>query len=210
MTLRARTSAVLALPGVLLLALFFALPVTAIAIDALREGGSAFARVFATAGFWTALGGSGALTLVAATLSTMVGFAVALHLSRLTARWRTALSFVIALPLTFSGLIVAYGFILGYGRAGFVTQLLARAGFDAATIGGALFTPTGLAFASSYYLIPRVVIGMLPVLVNFDRAQLAAAESVGATPSQAFRQILLPQVAGPLVAAFCLVAAVVF
>ena len=55
-----------------------------------------------------------------------------------------------------------------------------------------------------------MVIGMLPVLVNFDRAQLAAAESVGATPSQAFRQILLPQVAGPLVAAFCLVAAVVF
>ena len=117
MTLRARTSAVLALPGVLLLALFFALPVTAIAIDALREGGGAFARVFTTAGFWRALGGSGALTLVAATLSTMVGFAVALHLSRLSTRRRTVLSFVIALPLTFSGLIVAYGFILGYGRA---------------------------------------------------------------------------------------------
>ena len=107
-------------------------------------------------------------------------------------------------------MIVAYGFILGYGRAGFVTQLLARAGFDAATIGGALFTPTGLAFASSYYLIPRVVIGMLPVLVNFDRAQLAAAESLGATPAQAFRQVLLPQVAAPVIASFCLVAAVVF
>ena len=196
MTLRVQTSAVLALPGVLLLALFFALPVTAIAIDALREGGSAFARVFATAGFWTALGGSSALTLVAATLSTAVGVAVALHLSRLSARRRTVLSFVIALPLTFSGLIVAYGFILGYGRAGFVTQLLARAGFDAATIGGALFTPTGLAFASSYYLI--------------DRGQLAAAESLGATAAQAFRQVLLPQVAAPVIASFCLVAAVVF
>src|SRR5207247_4032527 len=207
MTLRARTNAVLALPGVLLLALFFALPVTAIAVDALREGGSAFARVFATAGFWTALGGSSALTLVAATLSTAVGVAVALHLSRLSARRRTVLSFVIALPLTFSGLIVAYGFILGYGRAGFVTQLLARSGFDAATIGGALFTPTGLAFASSYYLIPRVVIGMLPVLVNFDRAQLAAAESLGPTPAQAFRRGLLPQLAAPLLASSFLVAA---
>src|SRR6266508_1586186 len=199
MTLRARTNAALALPGVLLLALFFALPVAAIAVDALREGSCAFARVFATAGFWTALGGSSVLTLVAATLSTGVGVAVALHLSRLTARQRTVLSFVIALPLTFSGLIVAYGFILGYGRAGFVTQLLARAGFDAATIGGALFTPTGLAFASSYYLIPRVVIGMLPVLVNFDRAQLAAAESLGATGAQAFRHVLLAQVACPAI-----------
>ena len=150
------------------------------------------------------------LTLSAATVSTLVGVAVALHLSRLPERRRTLLSFVIALPLTFSGLIVAYGFILGYGRAGFVTQLLGYAGFDPAIIGKALFTPVGLAFASSYYLIPRVVMGILPVLVNFDRAQLAAAESLGATPSQAFRQIMLPQVAAPVGAAFCLVAAVVF
>lgn len=202
--------ACLALPAAALLALFFALPVGAVAVDALREGTQAFARVLGTAGFGRALAGSALLTLVAATLSTLVGLAVALHLSRLPPRRRTLLSFVIALPLTFSGLIVAYGFILGYGRAGFVTQLLAQTGLDAATIGGALFTPLGLAFASSYYLIPRVVIGLLPVLVNFERAQLAAAESLGATPAQAFRHVLLPQVAAPVVASFCLVAAVVF
>ena len=117
---------------------------------------------------------------------------------------------MIALPLTFSGLIVAYGFILGWGRAGFFTQLLAMAGADPAIVGGALFTPVGLAFASSYYLIPRVVMALLPVLVNFDRTQLIAAESLGATRAQAFRQVLLPQVAGPVASAACLVAAVVF
>jgi putative spermidine/putrescine transport system permease protein len=208
--MRARVHPSLVLPGALLFALFFALPFVAVAVDAFDEGAHAFVRVFTTPGFWDALGGSAMLTLVAAGVSTMVGLGVALHLSRLSPRARTILSFVIALPLTFSGLIVAYGFILGYGRAGFVTQLLAGHGFDAATLGGLLFTPTGLAFASSYYLIPRVVIGLLPVLVNFDRSLLAAAESLGATPGQAFRQILLPHVAAPLVAAFCLVAAVVF
>jgi putative spermidine/putrescine transport system permease protein len=207
---RARIDAALALPGAALLALFFALPVVAVALDAFSEGGAGFGRVFAAAGFWSALAGSSVLTSVAASVSTLVGVAVALHLSRLSPAPRAALAFVIALPLTFSGLIVAYGFILGYGRAGFVTQLLAYAGVDAAALGGALFTPTGLAFASSYYLIPRVVIGTLPVLVNFDRAQLAAAESLGATPAQAFRQVLLPQVAGAVIASFCLVAAVVF
>jgi len=84
------------------------------------------------------------------------------------------------------------------------------AGADAAVVGGALFTPVGLAFASSYYLIPRVVMALLPVLVNFDRTQLIAAESLGATRAQAFRQVLLPQVAGPVAGAACLVAAVVF
>jgi putative spermidine/putrescine transport system permease protein len=208
--MRLRTTIALAAPAAAVLALFFLVPVGAVAVNALREGTDAFARVYLLPGFWQSLAGSGALTLVAASLSTAVGVAVALHLSRLSQRERTLLSFVIALPLTFSGLIVAYGFILGYGRAGFVTQLLAFLGFDAATVGAALFTPGGLAFASSYYLIPRVVMGLLPVLVNFDRAQLAAAESLGATPAQAFRQILLPQVAAPIASAFCLVAAVVF
>jgi putative spermidine/putrescine transport system permease protein len=182
-------------------------PVLAVAVNALREGSASFARVCNLRVLRVM--GSGALTFVAATShgGWYRGRPVSVALSP---RRRTVLSFVIALPLTFSGLIVAYGFILGYGRAGFVTQLLARAGFDAAMIGGALFTPTGLAFASSYYLIPRVVIGMLPVLVNFDRTQIAAAESLGATSTQAFRHILLPQVAAPAVASFCLVAAVVF
>jgi putative spermidine/putrescine transport system permease protein len=200
----------LAAPAALLLALFFALPLAAVAVDALAEGTRAFGRVFALPGFRPSVVGSLTLTLTAATISTAVGVAVALHLARMPEARRTLLSFVIALPLTFSGLIVAYGFILGYGRAGFVTQLLGYAGFDAAVVGKALFTPIGLAFASSYYLIPRVVMGLLPVLVNFDRAQLAAAESLGATPAQAFRQVMLPQVAAPVAAAFCLVAAVVF
>jgi putative spermidine/putrescine transport system permease protein len=207
---RLRIQLLLAAPAVAVLAMFFALPLAAVAIDALREGTRAFGRVFLLAAFWPSLAGSLLLTICAATVSTLVGVAVALHLSRLTERSRTLLSFVIALPLTFSGLIVAYGFILGYGRAGLVTQLLAHAGFDPAIVGKALFTPVGLAFASSYYLIPRVVMGILPVLVNFDRAQIAAAESLGATPAQAFRQVMLPQVAAPVGAAFCLVAAVVF
>lgn len=204
------TFALLAAPAVLLLALFFALPLAAVMVDALRDGLGAFARVFAMSTFWPSLAGSAVLTLVASTLSLMVGVAVALHLARMEERRRTLLAFVIALPLTFSGLIVAYGFILTYGRAGLVTQLLALLGTDSAVVGKALFTPVGLAFASSYYLIPRVVMGILPVLVNFDRAQMAAAESLGATPSQAFRQVMLPQVAAPVGAAFCLVAAVVF
>jgi putative spermidine/putrescine transport system permease protein len=162
MALHARTNAALALPGAVLFALCFALPGLAIFANALGDGGTAFSRVLGTPGFARALAGSAALTLVAAALSTSVGVAVALYLSRLSEKRRTLLSFVIALPLTFSGLIVAYGFILGYGR------------------------------------------------VNFDRAQLAAAESLGATSLQSFRQVLLPQVAAPMIASFFLAAAVVF
>src|SRR5512147_3200228 len=77
--MRARTQLLLALPAAALLAVFFALPVAAVAIDALREGAAAFAGVLALPPFWPSLGGSALLTVVAASLSTAVGLAAALH-----------------------------------------------------------------------------------------------------------------------------------
>jgi putative spermidine/putrescine transport system permease protein len=42
------------------------------------------------------------------------------------------------------------------------------------------------------------------------RAQLDVAQSLGASPAQAFRQVMLPQLAAPIAGSLCLVAAVVF
>ena len=192
-----------------MLLLFFAVPLLAIWSDALRDPGS-FRRVLGSPVFWRSVQGSLLLTVAAASFSLVVGSLVALHLARMGTRGRQALMFVIALPLTFSGLIVAYGFILAYGRAGFVTQALAFVGADPVRLAGVLFSPIGLAFASSYYLIPRVVLLVLPVLVNFDWTHIAAAESLGARRWRALADVMLPQILPTLVAAFCLVAAVVF
>lgn len=200
--------AAFAVPALLVLAFFFLLPLAAVAFDAIQPG--AFARVFANPIFWRSLGGSLVLTLVAATVSTAVGFAVALYLSRISERRRAVMTFLVTVPLTFSGLIVAYGFILAYGRAGFVTQVLATLGLDPAAMSQFLYSALGLAFASSYYLIPRVVMLLLPILLNFDRSQLLAAESLGAGPRRAIAEVLVPQILPAMAASFCLVSAVVF
>jgi putative spermidine/putrescine transport system permease protein len=203
-----RVLGILAAPALFVLAFFFLLPLGTVAFDAVQPG--AFARVFANPIFWRSLGGSLLLTLVAAGVSTVVGFGVALYLTRISERRRALMTFLITVPLTFSGLIVAYGFILAYGRAGFVTQALATLGLDPAALSQFLYSALGLAFASSYYLIPRVVMLLLPVLLNFDRAQLLAAESLGAGPRRALVEILVPQVLPAVATGFCLVAAVVF
>lgn len=207
--MRRGTFLILVAPGAALFAFFFLLPLAAVSLDAFREGAGAFGRVLGSDLFWGGLRGTVVLATTASVFSLVVGFAVALHLSRLRESTRTILVFFIALPLTFSGLIVAYGFILSYGRAGFVTQILAMAGVDPAGFSRLLYSPQGLAFASSYYLIPRVVMLLLPVFINFDAGQLAAAESLGATRGRAVRDILIPQVLPTAFTAFCLIAAVV-
>lgn len=195
-------------PGLLVLLFFFLLPLSVLVGEAGADGGSAFGRVFADPVFWKGVRGTLVLGTAAPLASLVVGTMVAMHLARLGERARTIYLFVISLPLTFSGLIVAYGFILVFGRAGFVTLLLAEIGFDPAVIGGFIFSPIGLGVAYSYYLIPRVVLVVLPALTNFDQTQITAARSLGASTVRAQLDILLPQILPSLVAAFCLTAAV--
>lgn len=201
--------AALAAPGLLVFLLFFALPLGFVAVEAASGGWHAVATLATSGKFWSGLINSLALGLIAATLSTGVGLAVAMRLARMSDGARMAWLFVIALPLTFSGLIVAYGFILAFGRAGFVTlSLQALLGLDPVAFSRAVYSPYGLAFVYAYYLIPRVVMTLTPVLVNFDTAQLAAAESMGATRWRSLADVLLPQLKAPLISAFALVAAV--
>lgn len=197
-----------ALPALVVFALFFVLPLLSVVREAADDHGAAFGRVLTDPVFWAGLRGSLVLGTLAPAFSVVVGFLVALHLARLSAGVRAATLFAISLSLTFSGLVIAYGFILVFGRSGFVTLLLARLGADPAVVGGFIFSPLGLGLAYSYYLIPRVVLVMLPVLINFDRAQIAAARSLGASAVTAYWDILVPQVMPALLTAFCLTAAV--
>lgn len=208
MTLPPRLLILLSLPALVTMAVFFVLPLAVLVGETGEGGGTAYLRLVDDPVFWQGLKGTLVLGTVAPALSVVVGFCVALHLARLPEARRQGLLFLLSLPLTFSGLIVAYGFILVFGRAGFFTLLLAELGADPAVVGAMIFTPAGLGFAYCYYLIPRVVLVMLPVLVNFDTRQMDAAESLGAGRFAAFRDVLLPQVTPALIAAFCLTAAV--
>jgi len=198
----------MAAPGAIVMALFFVLPLGVVTAQAFLGGFSVITGLVNDPVFWRGIRGTFILGVTAPAFSLGVGFCVAWHLSGLAPRIRTFWMFWISLPLTFSGLIVAYGFILVYGRSGFVTLLLTKVGVDPAAFSTLLYSPVGLAFAYSYYLIPRVVLILMPVLVNFDRSQIRAAQSLGARPLQAVWDVLVPQVMPSAVSAFALVSAV--
>lgn len=202
------TLTALAVPGIAAFLLFFIVPLGGVVTESFADGGLAYFRVISDPVFWRGLAASLAIGTIAPLVSVVVGFAVALHLASLSPMKRGLILFLISLPLTFSGLIIAYGFILMFGRSGFVTLLLAELGADPAVVGKFIYSAPGLAFAYCYYLIPRAVLMILPVIQNFDRVQLDAAHSLGASPMRALWDVLIRQVAPSLVAAFGLCAAV--
>ena len=203
-----RYAVIFSLPAAILFVLFFLLPLGSVAVESFAGSGRAYRAFYTDPVFWGGLRGTLVLGTTAPMLSVLVGLFVSLFLARRSEAQRTGLLFLISLPLTFSGLIVAYGFILVFGRSGFITLLAAKLGANPATLAGFIYSPLGLGMAYSYYLIPRAVLVILPAVINFRHEEIAAARSLGASAFRAHLDILIPQIMPGLVAAFCLTSAV--
>ena len=187
--------------------LFFAGPLVALLPEAFAEGGASFTALWSDGQFYDALRNTLILGLVAGAVSAVFGTMIAIELARQPEHRRHWMMTLLGLPLAFSGLVVAYGFILAFGRAGFVTQLLAMLGADPAEVGSWIYTVGGLGFAYAYYLIPRVALSMYPVLANFDHRPTLAARTLGATRARAFWDTVVPEIAPSVLTNACLVAA---
>ena len=195
-------------PAWLLMALFLGAPLAALIPEAFAGGGSAFGRLLRDPQFIVALRNTLVLGLISGVLSALVGTALAIEMARQSPGRRQLMMSLLGLPLAFSGLVIAYGFILAFGRAGFVTQLLGMAGADTAVIGSWIYSAGGLAFAYAYYLIPRVALQLYPVFANLDAAPTLAARTLGATPWQAWLHTVFPEVAPAVLASALFVSSV--
>lgn len=194
-------------PAWLFLGAFFVAPLMALVPEAFSGGGTAFVALMMDGVFLQAARNSIMLGLTSGAVSALVGTLIAIELARQPEHRRQWLMTLLGLPLAFSGLVIAYGFILAFGRAGFVTQLLAQAGADPAVVGGWIYTVFGLALAYCYYLIPRVALTLYPVFANLDPAPQTAARTLGATRWRAFMDTVVPEVAPSVLASACQVAA---
>ncbi|MDM7323530.1 MAG: ABC transporter permease subunit [Thermus sp.] len=131
-------------------------------------------------------------SLVFASLSTLVaaagGVFLAYWTSQLPLRVKGFLMSLYAIPVSLSGLVVAFGFIVLLGRNGVVNQLLTSLGlprFD-------LYSWMGLFLVFPFYNIPLFALALLPLLEGVAQELMEAARASGAGPFQAWVRVLLP------------------
>ncbi|MFM7849738.1 MAG: ABC transporter permease [Rubrivivax sp.] len=195
-------------PAFAVLLLFAGLPVGALVAEVFLAEAGLLARMWKDPLFLAALRNTIFLGVATATLSLLAGAALARSVARLSPGRRQWMLTLLGVPLTFSGLVIAYGFILVFGRAGFVTLLLAEAGADPAVVGKWIYTAGGLAFAYAYYLIPRVALIMVPLFANLDRRPFFAALTLGAPPWRAWLDTDLRELGPSFISVWCLICAV--
>lgn len=134
-------------------------------------------------------------TLIVASLSSLLslllGFIVALHLARQSARRRTFLMMLVLVPLWTSILVKAFAFTIILGREGIINSTLSW--IYATKIELPLFFNwVSLLVGMANYLVPLVVLPILASLLAIDGAIYRAAAIMGAKPSRIFWTVTVP------------------
>jgi iron(III) transport system permease protein len=127
---------------------------------------------------------SGLVTLCALVVAIPVAFLIA----RVDIPGKTLLKTLAILPLVSPPFIGAYSWILLFGRAGYVTTLLQKAGVMIPTVYGM----HGIVLALTLNLYPFVLLMVAGALQALDQSLEEAAQGLGSSPWRSFWTVTVP------------------
>ncbi|MGG5889434.1 ABC transporter permease subunit [Falsiroseomonas sp. HC035] len=141
---------------------------------------------------------------VSATLCLLVGYPMALAISRAPQRQRNLLLMLVILPFWTSFLLRVTAWIGILQDQGWLNGLLLGLGLIAEPI-PLLYTEAAMYLGITYCYLPFMVLPLYATLSKLDPALLEAAEDLGAPPWRAFLSVTLPLSLPGIVAGFLLV-----
>jgi putative spermidine/putrescine transport system permease protein len=191
------TEMLLILPFVLFVGIFEIYPIINMAYRSLFDLNGNFTlenyiNAFTKPQFQMAIRNSLLFAAVASLVGGIGGTFVAALAVRLPARWRNLLLSLYALPMTLSGLVVAFAFIVLLGRNGVLNLLVRRAFGLPPTVYFNLYDWPGIVMVYAFFQIPLMTLSMAAVFENLDPNLIEAARNLGARPWQVWRYVVIP------------------
>jgi len=181
-------------PLVLYMAVFYAAPVLAMLARSVLDPHLTLQNLVRLAGdevFFHVFGNT-LLTAVIVTLGTLLlGYPVALALSRMRGMAATVTLVVVLLPFWTSVLVRSYAWMVLLGRHGLINEALRGAALIDAPL-RMLNTAFAVYVAMIHILLPYMILPIASVLRQVDPALPRAAASLGASPWGVFEQVVLP------------------
>ncbi|MCC8984532.1 ABC transporter permease [Bradyrhizobium acaciae] len=129
------------------------------------------------------------ISISSAIVSTIFAYPIALHLSRLSDKWRPIFLIFVLLPFWTSILVKSYSFIVVLGDSGLVNNALVEFGLPKVPM---IFNRIGVLVGMSSFQIPFVVFPLLSNLLAQDPNLRRMAAVMGAADVRIFWQITLP------------------
>lgn len=191
-------------PALVLLLLFFVVPILRIFWVALSEPTFSlenFSAFFNSPAARRSLLTTLRVSAVVTVLATLIGLVVAWELRTTTSKWkRAALWLATLFPLWTSVVVRNYAFTILLQRKGILNTALISAGVIDEPL-DILYTNVAVVLGMLYTMLSYAILPIYASLVNLDTAIVSAAESLGASRPRAVRDVVLPLIAPSVFAA---------
>lgn len=192
--LETRFVALLLAPLMVVMLLFFLLPAGSIiwtSLNGAKLEPSTYLDLLTSALFHKVLTTTLVIGIQATLVTLVVGYAIAMHLARLSPRHRAVMMIFVMLPFWTSILVKSFAFTIVLGDAGLVNRAIAFVFGNKEPI-QMLFNRTGVLLGMLNFLLPFMVLPILSNLMAQDPALVRAAQTMGAGPVRIFLRITLP------------------
>jgi len=120
-----------------------------------------------------------------------LGYPAAFFIGRSPERWRGILLMLVMVPFWTSFLIRTYAWITILGKEGLANSLLVSSGLLSAPL-PLLYTPFAIVLGLVYNFLPFMILPVYTSVEKLDGAMIEAAHDLGASPLQAFAQVIIP------------------
>lgn len=191
----------------LVLGLFYFYPLLRVVAVAFTEpdfGLGNFAALFQNQAVWNVLTTTARICILTTVISVLLAYLLSYVIIHSSKRWHAVMMFCVVLTFWISVLVRAFSWVTLLQTQGVVNSLLLATGI----IDGPLMlvrNEGGVILGMIHYLLPYAVFPIYANMRGIDQRVVAAARSLGATPTYAFRRIYLPLSVPGLLAATILV-----
>lgn len=193
--MRFNRTALLILPLIAFIALFYLTPVFSMLLRSLESGEgwslSAFKAVLSDSAFWRVMQITMTISLITTALCLLLGYPLAYFIARTRTSVANILLLLVLMPFWTSILVRTYAWMVLLGRRGVINDTLVNIGLLERPM-QLLNTRTAVYIAMVHVLLPFVVLPLYATLKSFDWRLVDAAKGLGAGPVATFRQVTLP------------------
>lgn len=184
--------ALLAVPGLLFLALFFVLPLFRMGMRSVTDPGPSNYEVFVQSSLyvkvlWTTIRTS--LIVTAGCL--LLGYPYAYVMHHASKRAQPVLAALVLIPFWSSLLVRTYAWTVLLQDSGVINSLLKRISLIDEPL-ELMRNTLGVTVGMTHILLPFMVLPVFATMRRIDPDLVPAAEGLGARPSMAFRRVFLP------------------
>ena len=187
--------AMLAVPGIVFIVLFFVVPVGLILVQSVLDPGLTLAfyrRLFSAPEYLTVFSISFKIALITSVISMLVSYPVAYLLVVASPLVRSVMLTTILLPFWTNVLIRCYAWMLMLQTTGVVNEVLVDWLHVLTAPLPLVFNLTGVIVGMVHYLVPINILVLYSVMKAIDLRLLHAAKGLGANPLRAFAAVFIP------------------